>query len=330
MQVVAYSQTNADEWDEFAARAPMATFLHTRRYLSYHGERFKDASLVIRDEHDKLLGLFPAAVDPLQEKQIVSHPGITYGGLLHEGKLSGENTIEALRAVFDYYFARGFETLRYKPVPHIYHRVPSADDVYALFHFGAARYRCDLACALDLMNRPPPGSRRRRGLKKAIKSGIQVAEASRFIEPLWDVLTDNLLRKYEAKPVHSLEEITRLHDLFQREIKCVVALLDTKVVAGVVLFATPRVVRAQYISASTAGYETSALDAIFEFCFERAKTEGAAFFDFGTSNEDEGRVLNGSLYQFKAEFGGGGVAQEFYELDLGKYHRSAVGEISEP
>lgn len=319
MQVVAYAQTNAHEWDEFVARAPMATFLHTRRYLAYHGERFKDTSLVIRDEHDKLIGLFPAAVDPLQHKQLVSHPGITYGGLLHEGKLSGEKMIEALRAVFDYYSAHGFETLRYKPVPHIYHRVPSADDVYALFHLGAALYRCDLACALDLVNRPPAGSRRKRGLKKALKSGVQVAEASHFIEPLWNVLTDNLFRKYAAKPVHSLEEITRLHDLFPHEIKCVVALVDAEVVAGIVLFATPRVVRAQYIAASAAGYETNALDAIFEFCFENAKAEGAAFFDFGTSNEDEGRVLNSGLYRFKAEFGGGGVAQEFYEMDLGRY-----------
>ena len=62
--------------------------------------------------------------------------------------------------------------------------------------------------------------------------------------------------------------------------------------------------------------ETHALDAIFEAAIQKAILAEARYFDFGTSNEDGGKVLNSGLYQFKSEFGGGGVAHEFYQLNI--------------
>jgi lipid II:glycine glycyltransferase (peptidoglycan interpeptide bridge formation enzyme) len=73
---------------------------------------------------------------------------------------------------------------------------------------------------------------------------------------------------------------------------------------------------AQYTAASTIGNKTCALDMVFEHCMVNASTQGARWFDFGISNEDGGQVLNDGLYRFKAEFGGGGVVHEFFELNL--------------
>src|SRR5713101_8013590 len=134
--------------DEFVARAPMATLLHTRSYLSYHGERFRDVSVWLMDEKERLAGVFPAAIDPTDDKCVVSHPGVTYGGIVHVGRLRGERMIEALNALCRHYAQDGFETLRYKAVPYIYHRAPSNDDLYALFRLGARRYRCDLSSTI--------------------------------------------------------------------------------------------------------------------------------------------------------------------------------------
>ena len=72
----------------------------------------------------------------------------------------------------------------------------------------------------------------------------------------------------------------------------------------------------QYIASSEVGYTLCALDAIMENCINKAVEHGAKYFDFGASNENEGRRLNEGLYQFKCEFGGGGVAYEAYELNL--------------
>jgi hypothetical protein len=316
MEVLRYAPAAAESWDEFVARTPAATLLHTRRYLSYHGERFRDLSLLLLDEKERLVGVFPAAVDPRDDKRVVSHPGVTYGGVMHDGRLRGERMIEALKALRDHYAQQGFVTLGYKAVPYIYHREPSSDDLYALFRLGAQRYRCDLSSAIDLAARPEPSDRRRRGLKKALKSGVEIKQGAEFIAPLWRVLEDNLARKHDTKPVHSAQEIAQLHALFPAEIEFIVALLDGQVEAGVVLFATPLVLHAQYIASSNTGHEVCALDALFTHSIAMAQARRTRYFDFGNSNEDEGRYLNAGLFQFKTEFGAGGVAYEFYELSI--------------
>ena len=88
--------------------------------------------------------------------------------------------------------------------------------------------------------------------------------------------------------------------------------------AGVVLFSTSRVAHTQYTTSSVKGHETGALDAVFEHCIGAAQARGVRYFDFGISNEEDGRYLNAPLYQFKSEFGGGGVVHEFYEFRLGQ------------
>ncbi|MGF2015593.1 GNAT family N-acetyltransferase [Nostoc sp. DedVER01b] len=316
LRVFPYTDSDAELWDKFIAEAPMATFLHTRRYLSYHADRFQDVSLLIKDERSQLIGLFLAAVDPINSKRVVSHPGITYGGVLHTGHLLGEQMIQAFKIVLEYYKNREFEQLRYKAIPYIYHQYPLADDLYALFHLGAVRYRCDLSCAIDLTNRREPSQRRQRSLKKALKQGIKVKEGAEDIGNLWLLIEENLARKMGQLPVHSLDEITYLHSLFPKNINFYIAISNSEIVAGVVLFSISTVVRTQYIASSLIGYDLSALDAIFELCIEKAKTKGSRYFDFGTSNQNEGKSLAASLYKFKSEFGGSGVLHEFYEMTL--------------
>jgi GNAT superfamily N-acetyltransferase len=294
----------------------MATFLHTRRFLSYHGDRFQDVSAMASDKNGRLVAVFPAAVDPTDAARVVSHPGITYGGLVHGGDLRGEKAVRALRTLCGFYGEMGFHRLRYKAVPQIYHRIPFDDDLYALFRLGGSRYRCDLSCAIDLSHRSRTADRRRRGLQKAAKNGLEIAEGAHFATALWDVLTRNLVEKYGKPPTHSLDEIIRLHGLFPKEIEFVVGLLGPRLVAGVVLFSTPQVVHTQYMASSPEGQNTGALDALLEHSIQKARSRGARYFDFGISNEKEGTILNEGLYQFKSEFGAGGVAHEFYELNL--------------
>src|ERR1044072_6031665 len=94
MHVFRYSEQDAARWDRFVADAPMATFQHKRRFLSYHGDRLRDVSLLLTKEY-QLVALLPAAVDPSDESRVVSHPGITFGGLLHHQHFKGAEVIDA-------------------------------------------------------------------------------------------------------------------------------------------------------------------------------------------------------------------------------------------
>jgi hypothetical protein len=310
-----YTASVAAEWDALVERAPMGTFLHTRRFLSYHGGRFQDASVVVRRGDGRLLGVVPAAIDPAAEDTIVSHPGATFGGVVHAGSLAGGAMVGALEAVRRHYATAGYKTLLYKAVPWIYHRQPAEDDAYALARLGASCVRRDLSCCVDLGTQRRTSERRRRGRTRAEAAGITIVAGTDIARRLWGVVEDNLERKYSVAPVHTVDEILLLNNLFPGRIKFVGAALGDEVVAGVVLFVNPRIVHAQYIAASENGKRANALDLVFDYCIREAIATGHARFNFGISDFQDGR-LNDSLYEFKRGFGGGGVTHDWYELEL--------------
>jgi hypothetical protein len=316
MRVVPFTPDQSERWDELVGAAPMGTFLHTRRFLSYHGERFTDVSLLVHDDRGALRAVLPAALDPGDPGLVVSHPGATYGGLVHNG-LYAEDVRAALEAIGAHYAAGGANALRYKPVPYIYHRSPSSDDVWALTALGARQAGSSLSCAVDIDGRRPPSTRRARSLKKALRAGVRVADDPALLGAYWPVLEAALELRHGAAPVHSLAEIELLRERFGDRIRLVSGLIEAEVVAGIVLFATPRAFHVQYMASSEAGMKVGALDAVAERCIELAAEGGARYFDFGTSMQDRGSELQSGLYRFKAEFGGGGVVLEAYQLDLG-------------
>jgi len=280
--------------------------------------------LIVEDDDGSILGVLPAALAPQNPRWVVSHPGITYGGLLHAGKLKGEQMILALEMVCQNYAAAGYETLTYKAVPYIYHRPPASDDLYALFRLRAVRFRCDLSCAIDLQHRGAVSSRRIRSLEKARKQGVTVREGVELASLFWPILAENLARKHGLKPVHSLEEILLLHSRFPESIAFVVAFVGDQAVAGTTLYETDIVSHAQYIGSSELGQATAALDATFDYCITRALAKGRRYFDFGVSTVEDGNVLNTGLNNFKSEFGGGGVTHEFYRINLPTADLSAL------
>jgi hypothetical protein len=316
-QVRPFVASDAAPWDAFCEASLQATFLHSRRFLSYHGDRFEDQSLVIEQE-GHWAGVFPAAAHPGDASCVVSHPGITYGGIAHQGELRGERMLLALAEICRHFENQGRKKLLYKAVPVFYHRGPAQDDIYALYRFGAQRIRCDLSCAIDLQNRLEVSSRRRRSLRKAVKCGVELSDDAQLLPQLWDVVIDNLARKHGVKPVHVIGEIQALMGSLPENIRCVCAVRDDIVIAGVLLFITATTYHAQYIAASDVGYETSALDLVFERCIADAQAAGKRWFDFGVSTEADGMTLNENLYRFKSEFGGAGMVHEFFELNVSR------------
>ncbi len=313
-----FETNDAPAWDELCGRACTGTFLHSRAYMAHHGERFTDRSVVFESTAGRLLGALPAALDPADASMVVSHPGLTYGGVLHAGELQGPAVLEALQGAARLWTDDGRRALVYKAVPHIYHRAPAQDDLYALFRLGATRTRCDLSASVNLQHRLPMSSRRSRSLRRARQAGLRLAQGAEHLLALWGVLGDNLARKHGAVPTHSAQEMAALLQRFPQAITLHTAWANDTIVAGVVLFHTPGVAHAQYIAASPHGHEMSALDLLFEQCIEQALARGARWFDFGISNVEQGRVLNEGLYRFKTEFGAGGVVHEFYRWTFGE------------
>lgn len=320
MKVIQFSESQSPQWDEFLKSCPMATFLHSRKFLSYHKNRFKDESVIVCDENGAWLGVFPAAVDLEDFSQVISHPGITYGGLLHQGKLIGSEMLEALSLIFQHYKENSYSKLIYKAIPTFYHSIPSCDDLYALFQLKANLFRRDLSCTIDLQSPTTLSnkalSKMRNMLRKSEKNNVKLDDSNRDLEKLWMLLTKNLMEKYNKQPTHSLEEMNLLIEKFPDNISILTAKLDGEVIAGTVIFKKNITIHTQYLVNTERGKENFALDYIIQRSINKSKEEGYRFFDFGINTENNGTYLNDSLFFSKAKHGGSGTIHDHYSLQL--------------
>lgn len=311
-----YGPEDARGWDDLVARSCNGTLLHTRRFISYHGDRFSDRSLVLENRRGRIVGVFPAAAAPADPEMIISHPGLTYGGVVHDGSVRGASMIGALDAIASHYLNLGYRRLRYKVVPSIYHSSPAEDDLYALFRLGARRHQCDLSAIVDVTDRGHVTRRRLSSRRRAEGAGVRVAENWSEITAFWQILEHNLASRHAAAPVHSIAEIGMLHERFPDAILLVTARIGPDLVGGALLFSASRVSRLQYTATTARGRAVCATDLIVEHAIAIARKRGCRYFDFGTCTLDEGQILHQDLYHFKVSFGGGGVVYDHYELDL--------------
>lgn len=310
-----YKEEEFDKWDKFVDESLNGTFLHKRKFISYHHNRFIDKSIMIFNDSEKIIAIFPAAVDPSNSTIIISHPGITYGGII-TNKIYGEEVVDVMNGICKFYKKQGFKEIIYKAVPYIYHKKYSQDDLYALFRLNSERVRVDLSATVKIKDKIKLRKATKWMLNKGKKSNLTVLEGKEYVDEFWNILTQNLLEKYEQKPVHSIEEIKLLIDKFNEEINCFVCKKDNEVLAGMILFNMENLYHAQYISNSDTAKECGALEYLINFVMEKGISEGKEYFDFGTNNEQQGRYLNQSLYQFKKGFDSGGVVYETYKLNL--------------
>jgi hypothetical protein len=311
-----YTADRNKTWDDFVAASRNATFLLRRGYMDYHSDRFTDRSLMIyRSDGDRrrLIALF-AACDG-NEGEICAHAGLTYGGLVMSDASDGAEILEVIRGIISFYRCAGYRIMRYKAVPHIYHSRPAEEDIYALFRCGARLSECNLSSTIDLRSPIAFNENSRRNMRRALRSGVTIAE-SRDFEVYWQVLENLLDSRYGTKPVHSAAEIAMLASRFPRNIRLFVALNTTgTVIAGTVIYVTEACVHAQYIAASPEGKSLGALPLLFDTVIGR-HCGHARYFDFGTSNEDHGRYLNEGLIMQKNGMGGRGVTYNTYVIDL--------------
>lgn len=311
-----YEPVNADDWDSFLEGALNSTILHTRNFLSYHKNRFVDKSVLVKKDK-KIIAVFPAAVDPSCSTTIVSHPGITYGGLLHAGDVRGDLILEVFNGLINLYKDSGYFSLVYKCIPTFYHKCPMQDDLYALFRFNAKRYRCDISSLIDLDCRGGLTKGRKWAINKAKKNNLRVISGVDVVPAFWTLLNKNLDDRHSASAVHRVDEILDLMNRFPSEIKCMCVYdIENELLAGAIIFDFDQVVHTQYLASSEKGRDVSALDFLIDGCIQDAAAAKKRWFDFGISNEKSGSVLNNGLYSYKNSFGAGGYVHEFYQIDL--------------
>jgi hypothetical protein len=308
------------EWDKLILNSNNGVFLHTRRFLAYHRNKFIDQSLLFRNDEGKLLAVLPAAQEPDFPARVASHPGITYGGFLYHGRIELDAVEELFALAVKEYRCRGATELIYKCIPIHLQAHPAQLDEYFLWRNKAMLVRRDLWNTIDLIGGRTLSKGRKWGIEKAKKANLTVKKVTGDDDysAFHRVLDDCLDTRHHAHPVHTCEEMRRLRNMFPEKIELWVATgASANVLAGVWIFKFGKSAwHTQYIASTAEGRTCQAVDLLIESVLKCAEADGAHFFSFGASTEQQGKVYNAGLYNFKSGFGFGAITQDTYSIDI--------------
>ncbi|MBR5171340.1 MAG: GNAT family N-acetyltransferase [Muribaculaceae bacterium] len=313
VKIEKYTTQSRQEWDEAVRNSRNGTFMHLRDYMDYHSDRFADFSLMARD-CDKILAVLPAC---REGNTLYSHRGLTYGSWLVPLRHFDVTTMLSVwDSAIEFLQNEGIEKIIYKPVPHIYHRYPCEEDLYAIFRVGGVLTESNISTTIDLDEPLPFDRGNKRNVNLALKSGVKVAESDDW-QGYWHLLDTLLMEKYGKHPVHSLDEIMLLHSRFPENIKLYTATLGDEILAGVVMYyCGNEVAHCQYIASSERGREFKALTLLFDYLIKESSQAGYRYFDFGISTENGGLYLNEGLVRQKCRMGGRGIVYQVLSVKL--------------
>ena len=312
VRVTRYTAAQEREWNDFVARSKNGTFLFDRGYMEYHADRFEDSSLIVHDGHDRLIALFPAS---RHDDVLVSHGGLTYGGLVSDTQMTTRAMLDVFDACLEYIGQDGIARLVYKCVPHIYHLAPAEEDAYALFVRDARLVRRDVSSVIDARAPRTVRHLRLRMLKRARGAGLRVEQTDDF-DDFWPLLERTLLERHARRPVHTIDEIKYIASRFPDNVVHLACTGADATLAGVVLYLSENVCHVQYSAASDDGRRVGALDLVLSVVIERFSSQ-RRWIDFGISTEREGRYLNQGLVDYKEGLGARAVNYDAYELRVG-------------
>ena len=282
--------------------------------MDYHSDRFEDCSLLIF-KGESLVALLPANRKGVA---VHSHMGLTYGGLVLSKKLKMNETLLVFQEVLRFLAEEGVTELHLKLPPTIYQKVPADEMEYLLFISEATITRVDVSSVIEGASRLKIQSNRIEGVKKAQKQGLEIVEGFHFSDFWNEILIPNLESRHQAKPVHTLEEMELLANRFPKKIHQFNVMKDGKIVAGATIFETEMVAKVQYISGNEDKQQLGSLDFLFEYLITE-RFANKKFFDFGISNENQGKNLNQGLLYWKETFGARTVACKFYQVSTANH-----------
>lgn len=282
-----------------------------RDFMDYHKDRFTDFSLMVYKD-DVLFAVLPANI---AGEVVYSHQGLTYGSFVLQKNAKLLDAFEAFKALLNYLYSKGVRHLDMRVIPSFYNLMPSDELVYFMFRANAKLVKRDALMVIDYRHKLRFQKNRREGINKAVRNGLTVSVDTNF-EGFWnEILIPNLKNKYNVAPVHSLEEIRLLAQRFPQQIQQVNVYKGTKIVAGTTVFLTKTTIHPQYVSANTDKNSYGSLDLVYDFVVNNF-SEGKWYFDFNTSSEENGKLLNSGLLFWKESCGARTFTADNYVLDI--------------
>lgn len=313
MKIIQYNSNYKQDWNAFVVSSKNGTFMLQRDYMDYHSDRFIDHSLMLYDDKEKLVAVLPANI---KDDILYSHQGLTYGGLIYNKKIRLETVIKIFEHIIQHCKINEIKQIVYKKIPYFYHTYPADEDRYAMFLNNFAINRVDTSSTIYLPERIRYSDSVKSGLRKAQRSNIIINYDTDNYTDCFNLINSVLTLNHNTSAVHTAMEMQSLKQQFPDNIKLVSATYNNKVIACIVLYITDTTHHTQYLASNEEGRNMGALDMLIDYSIEKAKESQKEYFDFGISNENNGKYLNQGLQYQKERFGGRCICHEFFTLLL--------------
>ena len=311
LKIRLYDPTLKPVWDNFLENCKNATFLFKRDFMDYHKNRFEDFSIMIYSGN-KLIALVPGNIDL---NNVYSHQGLTYGGILIQSDSKFTEYLEIFSEVLRFLKKKSINSLCVRQIPTIYNFNFNDELDYLSFVTDSKNYRKDIISVINLQSDFKIAKDRINGYKRGLKNLLEFREAHDFDDFWNELLIPNLAKKYSVNPVHSIDEIRLLKSRFKSNIRQFNVYKENKIVAGTTIFQTKNVVHVQYTASNSKKNILGSLDFLFYKLITDVYSKHK-YFDFGTSNERDGKKINQGLMYWKEGFGARSLTQNFYKFDI--------------
>ena len=326
LKVEVFQDSLSEKWDKFVLQESInGTFLQTRNFLNYHSkDKFTDNSLII-SKGNSMVAVIPACIVYEKEgKVLYSHLGSTFGGILLNRSFNNIEHVDGLILELNNYLKENnYKRIVLKNTSRLFSRGNTDLIDYFLFKDNYVSYD-EISFYIDFKQYKEDmlsnfSAGRRRDYKYSLKNKLEFRKLTTVgeVELFYDILCDNL-KKFNSKPVHSLQELI---DLKENRLKEIVdfygVFIEDILIAGSMVFKFEnKAFHTQYLAALQSKLKLYPMNFLDTNLIMAAKEEGFRYFSFGISTENHGKVLNYKLAQFKEGFGADYSINRTYYKDL--------------
>lgn len=327
LSIEKFNIKNDEKWDNFIMKDSInGTFIHTRKFLNYHKDKFNDHSLLIK-KSTSIVAVVPACEIVEENKRIFySHKGSTFGGIVINGVYNNISHVDNVISILDQYLKeQGFDKIILKNTSEIFCKDNSRLLDYFYFKHGYSNYN-ELNLYIDLKKYNSIidiennfSASKRRDLKYSLRYNLQfqILKTDYEVNDFYKLLVSSLIN-HNTNPVHSLEELldfknSRLSDIVEFY---GVYYKDDLIAGSMVFNFNNTIFHTQYLASNPVHSNYYPMNFLNYNLIKEAYINNFKFFSFGISTEKQGKILNTSLAQFKEGFGTIGSINGTYFKEL--------------
>ena len=311
-------------WDAFIENSNNGTMFHKQSFLSYHiNKNFKDFSLLFYHKRQLLCVLPAALLLKNNSRQLVSHPGASFGGFVLRSSIAFQLIQNIIECLEKYLSKRKINFIHIIITPNIYFNHRDESLLYLLKWNQYQIYETYISHFMTLGKgfslQPLIQKRKRRYIVNLLKKKTFSIVPSNNFKDFYSILCDSK-KQYNSKPTHSLEELIKLKQLFKNKVMLYVTTKQNIVVGGTLIFFLNQTVCLIFYNVIKKEYRGSHLASLQLYnAIKVAQEKKYSIVDFGVSHQPEKEnplIPKFSLIHFKEQFSSRGCMRIVLKKEL--------------